>query len=170
MLTLVYSKDAQSEAEELAAAFAKKYKGKRTHLRAVLVSDAQLRAWNTTASSLHASLAEVLLVAEIKNIDATTACLWVMENSPTTAREFLRSLAFLRTASKQNPSLLTVGYHSFPLELSRLLAMVCVNAGLIDTDSTSLFEGLPATIAAISEEALQEQLAEAEENCPSLNG
>jgi hypothetical protein len=170
MLTLVYSKVAQSEAEELAAAFVKKSKGKRTPQHVGLVSEEQLKAWNTTVSRLHASLAEVLLIAETKGIDAPTTCIWVMLSSPVMAREFLRSLAFLRTASKQNPSLLTVGYHSLPSELSKLLATVCLNAGLINTDSTFQSEGLMGTIAAISGEVLKKELKKAEKNCPALNG
>ncbi|MFN7640833.1 MAG: hypothetical protein ACK5PR_03710 [bacterium] len=170
MLTVVYSKDAQSEAKELVAAFEKKYKASKTHRHAVLVSEEQLRDWNTTASRLHASLAEVLSAAEVHGFSPSDVMFMMMLKSPELTKEFLKSLHFLRTVSLANPNLLAVGYRSFPSELSKLLATVSRNAQLIPEDYTFQSGDLMGTIVAICGATLEERLEEAEAMCQPLNG
>jgi hypothetical protein len=170
MLTLVYSKGFQSEAEAVADAFVKKSKGKRTVHPVALVSEEQLRDWNIIVSRLHASLAEVLSVAETRKMPAPLVYVWILQSSPAVAEEFLQTLLYLKTVSLQHPNLVAVGYRSLPSELSKFLGMVCLNAGLIDSDSTFQLEGLMDVIAAISDALLRAEYEKAEKNLPILNG
>lgn len=170
MLTLVYRKGAKSEAKELADAFEKKYKGLKTAQAVELVSEEQLKDWNITVSRLHASLGEVLSAAEARGLEAGQTYAWLLQASPALMVEFLKTLHYLKTVSLRYPSLAAVGYHNLPLELSRLLATVCVNVEVIRSDSTFQSEGLMGVIAAISDVLLSQLLQQATSQVESLNG
>jgi hypothetical protein len=59
MYTVVYSKENEAGARQAAAALSKKFNAKNPKTIVQLASAEHIRVWNTAASSLHVSLAQV---------------------------------------------------------------------------------------------------------------